>query len=238
MPLRCSFDRSADALLVSQELTRYKERNEELENQVAAHGERALPQDQQAELESLRLQMHDLSATSAKASTENAELQRRMSALQSDYERRLQEEKDESASQLRELETQLDGLDKELEKVQHDLEETLAVNNSLNQELTSALKSPTTSTRSMGVDNSELQRLEQELTLAQNKAEWVQRENAQLEERCLAACVTSLELLVASKLTTFLQRAKGQHPPRSHGGDGRRQHDVRRLFRHARRSQL
>lgn len=177
---------------VFQELTRYKERNEELETQVTAHGERALPEDLKAELESLRLQMHDLSASSAKASADNEDLRHQMSTLESDYERKLQEQKDESASQVRELETQLDHLDKELEKAQHDLEETLAVNNSLNQELTSALKSPTTSTRSMGPDDSELRRLEQELTLAQNKAEWVQRENAQLEERCLVACVLSL----------------------------------------------
>lgn len=100
----------------------------------------------------------------------------------------MQEQIAKSHTEVEALQSELVHLDTSLGQAHHELEETLAVNNSLNQELTAALKSSTASPRSIaGGTDSEIHRLETELTTASNKAEWLKRENSQLESRCRAA---------------------------------------------------
>lgn len=65
---------------------------------------------------------------------------------------------------MQELSNELDRLDAQLEKANHDLEETLAVNASLNKELQAALKSPTSPRAAGGAASSgDYSRLQAEL---------------------------------------------------------------------------
>lgn len=175
-------------------MTRYKERNEELETQVASSTkDRSAHEDLKAEVGGLYTQMSTLHATSSKHSSDNEELQRRISTLTNDF--RLQQ--GQAAKSIKDLQSAVS-------KAHHDLEETLAVNHALNEELTSALKNPTSprsTSKGGGADAADIRLLEQELTQAQNKAEWLKRENDQLEQRCLVAYV-----LVSSSSRSFYSR--------------------------------
>ncbi|BGP39376.1 hypothetical protein JCM10449v2_003314 [Rhodotorula kratochvilovae] len=161
---------------MKEELTRYKERCEELESP-----------ERQAELEQLRSQVQELRTHSETSSREAEELQQRLAALQGEYQHTLRQQQDEAQGKVQELSAELDRLDAQLEKANHDLEETLVVNASLNKELQAALKGPT-SPRAGGANASEdYSRLQAELEQAENKAEWLKRENATLEQRCRSA---------------------------------------------------
>ncbi|KAK4704660.1 hypothetical protein P7C70_g1551, partial [Phenoliferia sp. Uapishka_3] len=154
---------------MKEELTRYKERNEVLEQEVATHGS---ADDLRAELDAVRLQLHDLSASSARVSSEHEALQVRMSGLQQDYDRRLREQKATTGAKIQELQEELSSLDSQVEMAQRELEETHAINASLNQELKAA------------VSNGSHAGHAEELAAAQKKTDWLKRENAQLEKRC------------------------------------------------------
>ncbi|SCV70632.1 BQ2448_3394 [Microbotryum intermedium] len=172
---------------MKEELTRYKERCEELEAK-----DKAPRAEHVAELESLRSALLQAQSTSS-------ESEREVSSLRDEHARTLQASRMQSEQQLHQLTGEVTRLDKELSKAQNDLEETLAVNASLNKELKSALKSTGSSIRgSPGAD--EMGRLEAELTQAQNKAEWLKRENAQLETRCRTA---------ESKISILLDHLEG-----------------------------
>ena len=161
---------------MKEELTRYKERNEELELEV---GDRGTSNDMKAELDTVRLQLQDLSASSAKTSSDHEELQRRVVGLQGDYERRMREQKADTAAKMRELQEELTSLDTQLDKANRELDETHAINDSLNKELTLALANGAHG----GGGHAE------ELAAAQKKTDWLKRENAQLEKRCEIAYV-------------------------------------------------
>ncbi|GAA5847726.1 hypothetical protein JCM9279_005001 [Rhodotorula babjevae] len=155
------------------ELTRHKERADKAE----AHC---------TELES---QMGELRSRSEASSQETVALHDRLSALQSEYQVALRQNQDSAQAKVEELSGELDRLDAQLEKANHDLEETLAVNASLNKELQAALKSPA-SPRAVGgaaASPSDYSRLQAELEQAENQAEWLKRENATLEQRCRSA---------------------------------------------------
>ncbi|SCZ97771.1 BZ3500_MvSof-1268-A1-R1_Chr7-3g09572 [Microbotryum saponariae] len=177
------------------ELTRYKERCEEFEAK-----DKAPRPEHVAELETLRSALTQAQNTSG-------ELERQITSLREEHTRTLQTSRVQSEQQLHQMTGEVTRLDKELRKAQNDLEETLAVNASLNKELTSALKNTGSSTRgSRGAD--EMGRLEAELTQAQNKAEWLKRENAQLETRCRTA---------ESKISILLDHLEGAPAEASEG---------------------
>lgn len=184
-----------------QELTRYKERNEELEAEAGSH---AGPVGElRAELDSVRMQLRDLSLLSTKASSENEELQHRLLTLQSDYEHRLRDQQTATTAEVNHLQDELQKLDQELDKAQHELEETHAINASLNYELTSALKGGSQTG------------LAEELAAAQKKTEWLKRENAQLETRCETAYVSSLPSFCFGSGTNVVSFAAGSKRSRS-----------------------
>ncbi|GAA5994562.1 uncharacterized protein JCM10292_002138 [Rhodotorula paludigena] len=162
---------------MKEELTRYKERCEELESP-----------ERQAEIDGLRQQVQELRHASDSSTRETEQLQQRMATLQSEYQQTIRQQQDEALGKVQQLETELNRLDAQLEKANHDLEETLAVNASLNKELQAALKSPTSPRLAGGAPAAEdLSRLQAELEQAENKAEWLKRENATLEQRCRSA---------------------------------------------------
>ncbi|GAA5828828.1 hypothetical protein JCM3770_005840, partial [Rhodotorula araucariae] len=161
---------------MKEELTRYKERCEELESP-----------ERLAEVDQLRSQVQELRAHSEASSRETEELHQRLGALQSEFQQTLRHHQEEAQGKVQELTEELRDLDAQLEKAHHDLEETLAVNASLNQELQAAVKG-TTLPRVAGANASEdYSRLQAELEQAENKAEWLKRENATLEQRCRSA---------------------------------------------------
>ncbi|GAA6017300.1 hypothetical protein JCM10207_003686 [Rhodosporidiobolus poonsookiae] len=187
---------------MKEELTRYKERCEELESPERA-----------AELDSLRQQ--------AESSTrQHDELQQRMEQLQGEYQRTLRDQQLEAQQKVDELSTELGRLDQELEKAQNELEETLTVNASLNKELQAALKNPSATRSGSAAGGEDTSRLQAELEQAQNKAEWLKRENASLEQRCRTA---------ESKIAILLDHMEGVQdgygsqqgsPHLQQGGDG------------------
>ncbi|GAA5906771.1 hypothetical protein JCM6882_003297 [Rhodosporidiobolus microsporus] len=154
---------------MKEELTRYKERCEELDSP-----------ERQAELDTLRQQAES-------ATQQHDDLQQRMSQLQSEYQQTLREQQQEASAKVEELTTEVGKLDQELEKAHHDLEETLAVNASLNKELQAALKNPGSPRAGGSSSTEDVSRLQAELEQASNKAEWLKRENASLEQRCRTA---------------------------------------------------
>ncbi|GAA5977746.1 hypothetical protein JCM11641_001396 [Rhodosporidiobolus odoratus] len=184
---------------MKEELTRYKERCEGLESPA-----------RQAEVDNLRLQVQDLHTSSTDVTRERDELRQRMDDLQTEYQRTLREQQSEAQAKARELSDELGRLDQELEKAHGELEETLAVNASLNKELQTALKNPT-SPRS-GQSNEDHSRLQAELEQAYNKAEWLKRENSSLEQRCRTA---------ESKIAILLDHMEGvQSDPYGAGASG------------------
>jgi chromosome segregation ATPase len=135
------------------------------------------------DLDSLRTQLADLRNISEHSSAENEELQRRMHTLQTEYDRTIQQQENESATRIDALEAEIGQHEQDLEKARRDLDETLSLNRQLNEQLRVALKSPT-SPQQGGASPEHIQRLEQELLSAENKIEWLKRENAVLESRC------------------------------------------------------
>lgn len=156
-----------------QELTRAKQKNEELEADVVAHA------DLRNELDLLRQQLRDLASSSDKASKENEDLQRRIQALQTDYDRQLASQQNDADAKIHDLEEELTAMDQELDRVRRDLEDTLAHY----QELQVSIKN------GAGNGGGDAKRLEQELSAAVAKADWLKRENEGLETRCEIAFV-------------------------------------------------
>ncbi|GAA5956541.1 hypothetical protein JCM3765_003477 [Sporobolomyces pararoseus] len=161
---------------MKEELTRYKERCEELESP-----------ERQAELENLRREAEQHRSNHESTSRQLEEHQRNAASLQSEFQRNLRDQQAESAAKIKELNDELSKLDEELEKAHADLEETHAVNASLNKELQSALKNPTSPRLGSHSASEDVTRLQADLEQAQNKSEWLKRENASLEERCRTA---------------------------------------------------
>lgn len=142
------------------------------------------------QFEAIHVQVQTLTTIANQSESENQALHKQIQSVQQDYEGKLREHQESTSRTIQALEAELAQLGLALEKSQHDLAETHAVNASLNQELTSALMNAPTSPRSAkGTNEEELRRLEQALTLAQNNAEWLKRENNELEQRCLVAYV-------------------------------------------------
>ncbi|KPV72220.1 uncharacterized protein RHOBADRAFT_56037 [Rhodotorula graminis WP1] len=155
------------------ELTRHKERADKAE----------------AHCNELESQMGELRSRSEASSQETVALHDRLSALQNEYQVALRQHQDSAQAKVEELSTELDQLDAKLDKANHDLEETLAVNASLNKELQAALKNPALPRAAGGAATSsgDYSRLQAELEQAENQAEWLKRENATLEQRCRSA---------------------------------------------------
>ena len=107
---------------LEQELTRYKERCEELESP-----------ERQAEIDNLRREVDEHRSHSQNSARQLEEHQRSTSTLQADYQRNLRDQQAEAAAKIKELNEELSKLDEELEKAHADLEETHAVNASLNK---------------------------------------------------------------------------------------------------------
>ncbi|KAK4046292.1 hypothetical protein OIV83_006166 [Microbotryomycetes sp. JL201] len=106
---------------MKEELTRYKDRCEELEAKSGA-----LPEEHAAEMETLRAKAAEAESTKA----QHADLQRKVAALEAEHERA----RSSSSAKADELTREVTRLDQELDKARHDLEETLAINASLNQQ--------------------------------------------------------------------------------------------------------
>lgn len=169
-------------------MTRYKERVEELEAEVA-ESDSVIPADTKVELASLRSQLIDLRTFSEQSQADNQVIERRMAVIQADYEGRLHERDVDSTEKIRELEEELSRLDESLESAHHDLSQSLLQNTQLNQQLTSALKASSGGGGPGSPRGSAESPRSQEPSFVQlkNKVEWLKRENSQLEERCRQA---------------------------------------------------
>ncbi|GAA5904740.1 uncharacterized protein JCM6883_003890 [Sporobolomyces salmoneus] len=178
---------------MKEELTRYKERCEELESP-----------ERQAELDNLRREADQHRSNHESTSRQLEEHQRSAASLQAEFQRNLRDQQAESAAKIKELNDELSKLDEELEKAQADLEETHAVNASLNKELQTALKNPASPRLGSHAASEDVTRLQADLEQAQNKSEWLKRENASLEERCRTA---------ESKIAILLDHMEGVSEP-------------------------
>ncbi|GAA6018429.1 hypothetical protein JCM11491_006994 [Sporobolomyces phaffii] len=185
---------------MKEELTRYKERCEELESP-----------ERQAELDNLRREAEQHRTNHETSTRQLEEHQRNAASLQSEFQRNLRDQQAESATKIKELNDELSKLDEELEKAHADLEETHAVNASLNKELQSALKNPASPRLGSHAASEDVHRLQADLEQAQNKSEWLKRENASLEERCRTA---------ESKIAILLDHMEGVNEPESYETNG------------------
>jgi len=164
---------------MKEELTRFKDKCETMEKERGQ-----VPEEAQREMDLLRQQ---LLTVSAKHGQEREDLQRRLTGLQTEHERALDDHREEHDRQVQEIEAELANVKDRLASAHHDLEETLAVNASLNQSLTSALKDPASPRGTASASGASLATLEAELEAATTKAEWLRRENEELEHKCVAA---------------------------------------------------
>jgi chromosome segregation ATPase len=105
-------------------LTKYKARCEELER-----SDRAISPEKQAEIETLREQVRSLTVSQERAANEQQTLQRQFVSLQAQHE----QVKSTGESKTAELADEIARLDTRLAKAHDELEETLAINASLNQ---------------------------------------------------------------------------------------------------------
>ncbi|KAG0662430.1 Negative regulator of mitotic exit [Rhodotorula mucilaginosa] len=126
----------------------------------------------------------------------------------------LQTTAETSAREVEQLRQHTAALQNELDKAHRELEETLAVNASLNKELQSALKNPTSPRQ--GTSHDDLASLQAEFDQAQNRAEWLKRENASLEQRCRTA---------ESKIAILLDHMEGIQNDQYEGESIEKYHD-------------
>ncbi|GAA5986303.1 hypothetical protein JCM10908_003696 [Rhodotorula pacifica] len=126
----------------------------------------------------------------------------------------LQTSAETSTRELEQLRQHTANLQTQLNKAHGELEETLAVNASLNKELQNALKSPTSPRQ--GGSSEEYASLQAEFDQAQNRAEWLKRENASLEQRCRTA---------ESKIAILLDHMEGIQNDHYEGGSSSQHHE-------------
>ena len=182
------------------EVSKHKGRNEELEQQLSSEASKP-------ELEGLRNQMAELRSFSESSAAQNEELQQRLVTVQDDFDRTLKEQQNQANSKIDLLESEMRQLQTDLTKTQADLEETLTLNDQLNEDLQAALaKSQSKGPAGEGSESwpEAGHKLQQDLQSAQTKgmskpicagthgsridaAEWLRRENETLELRCKQA---------------------------------------------------
>ena len=186
------------------ELTKYKERNEILETEIASSKASSSASQQQLghtrsmsselrnELEDLRGQLFELRQHSEQFSSQNEDLQNHIRSLKAEYDHTSSQQQSEHSEKLAHVNSEVEQLHDALDKAQREVDETLNLNRQLNVELQNAMKRPMSPGRSANPAHinanepwSEAQkRLEQELSSVNNRAEWLKRENTALEERC------------------------------------------------------
>lgn len=165
------------------ELTKYKERNEALEAQVAdsavksprsGHSRNASVE-LRPELDSLRTQLSELRTQSEQATAQNEELQEHIKSLQAEYDKTLNQQGGTSSDRVAECEREIEDLQGALDQAKRDLEESRSHSRSLRPDAKAA-----------GADDwpAVKRKLEQDLATALSKADWLKQENEVLEERC------------------------------------------------------
>lgn len=124
------------------ELTRYKEQNETLEQELAAakgaserSHSRNMSTELRPELDELRAQLTTLRKQSESSSTHNEELQEHIARLKSEYDQQLTTQQHETANKIQECEQEIEELREALNRVQKEVEDALAHNKQLEQEL-------------------------------------------------------------------------------------------------------
>ena len=177
------------------ELTKYKERNEALEAEVAKNAPsgpghtRSMSAKLRMELENLRSQLEELRQHSEQSTSQNEELQNHIRTLKAEYDQTLSQQQTEHSERVAGIEAEVGQLQNALGKAQREAEENLSLNRQLNSELRSALNRPQSPGRGDSSNANEpwsetKRQLEQEVASALNRAEWLKRENAALEDRC------------------------------------------------------
>lgn len=156
-----------------------------MEAEIQAPGDRSLPDHLQEELEALRIQMQDLSNSSSQAIAENEDLVHQMANLQNDYERKLHDREVDTTLRVEELQNELTRLDSALEKANNQLAQASKDVSSIPRKVEQVHIS--TPLNSSSTSDAARHQLEAELLTAQNKSDWLKRENNQLELRCRTA---------------------------------------------------
>ncbi|GAA5868773.1 hypothetical protein JCM3774_003887 [Rhodotorula dairenensis] len=128
----------------------------------------------------------------------------------------LQSTAETSAREVEQLRQHTAQLQSQLDRAHGELEETLAVNASLNKELQAALKNPTSPRPGASNSSEAYASLQAEFDQAQNRAEWLKRENASLEQRCRTA---------ESKIAILLDHMEGIQNDHYEGGSTERHHE-------------
>ena len=165
------------------ELTKYKERNEALEAEVANQANKSprsghsrnASVELRPELDNLRTQLSELRTQSEQATAQNEDLQEHIKTLQAEYDKTLNHQATASDDRVAQCEAEIQELQHALDKAKRDLEASRTQNKALKPDA-SAASSP---------DWPEAKRkLEKDLAAAMSKADWLKRENESLEERC------------------------------------------------------
>lgn len=165
------------------ELTKYKERNEALEAEVANQANKSprtghsrnTSVELRPELDNLRTQLSELRTQSEQATAQNEELQEHIKSLQTEYDKTLNEQATNSSDRVAECEAEIQDLQEALDKAKRDLQQSQTQSKSLLPSANAANSQDWPETK---------RKLEQDLAAALNKADWLKRENESLEERC------------------------------------------------------
>lgn len=171
---------------MKEELSKYKERTEQLEGELASRGPTsptavASSGGNRDQVEALQAQIEQLRTNADKSKVENEELQQHIVALQSDYAEKIGQQQDDADARHRAAEAEVRRLEEAHLQTRKDLEEAQQLNTSLN-DLMLQQGNAHASGSAEGAEGRK--QLETSLIQAQKQAEWLKMENAELEARC------------------------------------------------------
>lgn len=177
-------------MIYFQEVTRYKERNEHLE-EIASQAARPSTDELQAEVETLLLRIDQLSTSSSKATSENDHLLQQLTSLKVQYGKKLHDLEVDATLRVDELQDELSRLDSALDSANHDLDASIGRSERLESELHNVKASipGMTDIKYNASTKDEVARLEEKLKLNNDTTHLLQLANDQLEQRCRTALV-------------------------------------------------
>ncbi|GAA97774.1 uncharacterized protein L969DRAFT_14069 [Mixia osmundae IAM 14324] len=156
------------------ELSKYKERNAQLEAQIA---QQTPTSEYESQIQNLRSQLADVQIQSQRTVDDHGRLQAQMRGLQSQHESALSQHREESAQEIERLQTELQTLQDATSSLRYELDAAHNANSDLRSQLSH--RGLDASKRSSGDKG-----LADALRSAEGKIDWLEQQNGHLEQRC------------------------------------------------------
>lgn len=179
------------------ELSKYKEKTENLENELGEHRRSAgggggggnVNEELKNQLIELTSQLEQLRVSSKQSNLENESLQKKMSLLQTEYERDMKTYEESSTKQIQEIKDELEQMEFKNHKLSDELARFTKENSGLKEMIgkNSSLKNGAAAGELSGggkKKNDDDEEVMSELSHAQKQIEWLTQENVELQGKC------------------------------------------------------